>query len=145
MIETGMDILLLEDSADDALFFRDAVENLGLGYKVQVATNGLEALLLLFGDVAGQELKIYPKLIVLDLKTPKISGLEVLKKVKSHPQARTIPVVVFSSSQEKSDRVESYRLGVNSYLVKPMEPEDFSASVGMLARYWIQLNQHPNS
>ncbi len=140
-----MDILLVEDSVDDALFFRDAVESLRLGYKVRVVTDGLEALLLLFGEGAGGDLKIDPKLIVLDLKTPKVSGLEVLRKVKSHPQARTIPVVVFSSSQEKSDRVESYRFGVNSYLVKPMEPEDFSASVGMLARYWIQLNQHPTT
>jgi CheY-like chemotaxis protein len=139
-----VDILLVEDSDDDAAFFTDALEETKINVQWRRVSNGAEALTLLFGSSPGDGLPIVrPRLIVLDLKLPKVSGLELLRQLKSNAHARTIPVVVLSSSQEKRDLAESYKLGVNSYLVKPMDPERFDESVRILCRYWLQFNEPP--
>lgn len=143
MTDENADILLVEDSADDAAFFTHALKEAGLSAQVRVARDGAEALALLFGDGnAGDETPLLrPRLIVLDLKLPKVSGLEVLHRLKADPHTQTIPVVVLSSSQEKRDLAESYQLGVNSYLVKPMDFDEFAALIHALSRYWLQYNQ----
>ena len=140
-----VDILLVEDSHDDATFFRHALEVSGLRPSMKIARDGAEALAAVFG-AAGQAEAVpilAPRMIVLDLKLPKISGLEVLQRLKANPHTRSIPVVVLSSSQEKRDLVESYSLGLNSFLVKPMDFDEYTALVNALGKYWLQLNQTP--
>ena len=95
------------------------------------------------GRYATRPLSQRPKVIILDLKLPKVSGLEVLRRLKADPRTRTIPVVVLSSSQEERDLIASYELGVNSYIVKPMEFDDFSKSAQMIGQYWLQFNHPP--
>jgi CheY-like chemotaxis protein len=145
MTDDAPDILLVEDSPDDAGFFLNAVAETKLGARVQVARDGVAALAVIFGignpDNAMPILR--PRLIVLDLKLPKVGGLEVLRRLKSNLHARSIPVVVFSSSHEKRDLVESYHLGVNSYLVKPLDFDEFRTVVRGLAQYWLQANHPP--
>ncbi|HTX20816.1 MAG TPA: response regulator [Candidatus Aquilonibacter sp.] len=143
MTDETVDILLVEDSADDAAFFAHALKEAGLPAQARTARDGAEALALLFGtgSPGGAAPLIRPRLIVLDLKLPKVGGLEVLHQLKANPHTRTIPVVVLSSSREKRDLAESYQLGVNSYLVKPMDFDAFAALIRALSRYWLQYNQ----
>jgi CheY-like chemotaxis protein len=145
MSDELIDILLVEDSADDAAFVRHALEEAKLGARLRIARDGVEALTLIFGTVTRDDVTplVRPKLILLDLKLPKIDGLEVLRRLKSNPHTRELPVVVLSSSQEKRDLSDSYRLGVNSYLVKPMDFDEFADSVRIASRYWLELNQIP--
>lgn len=140
-----MDILLVEDGKDDAAFFNHALKEAGLSAHVQIARDGAEALAAVFGPGnRGDKVPMMrPRLIVLDLKLPKISGLEVLHRLKANPHTRTIPVVVLSSSREKRDLAECYQSGVNSYLVKPMDFEEYAKRVHLLGRYWLQHNQIP--
>ena len=107
----------------------------------------MEALTLLFGmgNPADAVPIVRPKLIILDLKLPKVSGLEVLRRLKANLYSRSIPVVTLSSSREKRDLAESYQLGANSYLVKPMDFDEFGKVVRMLGCYWLQVNQPPKS
>ena len=143
MTDEAIDILLVEDSQDDAVFFAHALEETKLGARVRVARDGVEALALIFGvgNPDNAMPAIWPKLVVLDLKLPKVGGLEVLRRLKANLHTRSIPVVVFSSSVEKRDLVESYHLGANSYLVKPMDFDEFRKAVRMLGQYWLQFNQ----
>jgi CheY-like chemotaxis protein len=145
MTDDETDILLVEDSPDDTAFFLNAVAETKLGARVQVARDGVEALALIFGTRHPDDAMpvIRPRLIVLDLKLPKVGGLEVLRRLKSNLHTRSIPAVVFSSSHEKRDLVESYHLGVNSYLVKPLDFDKFRQVVRGLAQYWLQAN-HPS-
>jgi two-component system response regulator len=140
-----IDILLVEDSADDAAFVRHALEEANLGVQLHIARDGAEALSLLFGGTAPVETAplFRPRVIVLDLKLPKVNGLEVLRRLKTNQHARSIPVVVLSSSQENSDLIASYEANVNSFLVKPMDFDEFRSLVQALGRYWIQCNQVP--
>jgi len=140
-----VDILLVEDSADDAAFFTHALKEAALSAQVRHARNGVEALAAIFGPNNGSDKVpvMRPRLIVLDLKLPKVSGLEVLHRLKENPHTRTVPVVVLSSSQEKRDLAESYQLGVNSYLVKPMDFDEYAELIHTIGRYWLQLNQAP--
>jgi two-component system response regulator len=142
---TDIDILLVEDSKDDSAFFVHALEEAKLSARVHIARDGAEALTLIFGTGNPNDSfpTIRPKIIVLDLKLPKISGLELLRRLKTNPHTRAIPIVVLSSSQEKSDLAESYQLGLNSYLVKPMDFDEFADLVQMLGRYWLKCNQAP--
>lgn len=142
-----MDILLVEDSEDDAAFFVLALRESSPAARLRRVRDGVEALALLFGtgNPADAVPVVRPKLIVLDLKLPKVSGLEVLRQLKANPHSRSIPVVTLSSSREKRDLAESYQLGANSYLVKPMDFDEFGDTVRTLGRYWLQFNQPPKS
>ena len=137
--------MLVEDSPDDADFFVHTFEKAGLAARSHIIPDGAEALDFVFctGRYATRPLSQRPKVIILDLKLPKVSGLEVLRRLKADPRTRTIPVVVLSSSQEERDLIASYELGVNSYIVKPMEFDDFSKSAQMIGQYWLQFNHPP--
>jgi two-component system response regulator len=140
-----VDILLVEDNPDDLELALRALKKANLCNRIHVARDGEEALDFIFceGPHAGRTLDFTPKIILLDLKLPKISGLEVLRRVKGDPRTRLIPVVVLTSSKEQTDLVESYQLGVNSYIAKPVDFEGFAAAVQHLGLYWLLLNQSP--
>lgn len=139
------EILLIEDSLEDARLTLRALQKAGLTEKVTVIRDGAEALEFLFCEGAhAQRLpEPRPALILLDLKLPKVDGLGVLAKVKSDSRTCSIPVVMLTSSQEKRDVTESYRLGVNSYLVKPVDFDGFLAATRLLVKYWLDLNHAP--
>ena len=137
-----VDILLIEDSPDDAALFEHALKDARPSVGLHVTRDGVEALELLFGTNGHSvEPRLRPRLIVLDLKMPRMNGTEVLRTLKRNPHTRSIPVVVLSSSQEKQDLTNCYQLGANSYLVKPMDFEKFSATAQSLVSYWLHLNQ----
>ena len=142
---TIIEILLVEDSLEDLELTCRALKNAKLGNHLQIARDGAEALDFIFceGPHAQRRIEDTPKLILLDLKLPKVDGLEVLQRLKSDPRTRNIPVVVLTSSKEQSDVVKSYELGVNSYIVKPVNFEGFMAAVQELGMYWLLLNQPP--
>jgi len=143
MAVESIDLLLVDDSADDTAFVLHALGTAGLAPATRTAQDGAEALDLLFGDEGSETgaLRLVPRLIILDLKMPKVDGIEVLRRLKSNPQARAVPVVVWSSSLEKRDLTTSYDLGVNSYLVKPMDAGEFARSIREVVRYWLTLNR----
>lgn len=142
-----IEILLVEDSPEDLELTCRALKNANLGNHLQIARDGAEALDFLFGEGehAGRQIEETPKLILLDLKLPKVDGLEVLQRIKSDERTRRIPVVVLTSSKEQRDIVESYALGVNSYIVKPVNFEGFAHAVQKLGVYWLLLNQPPQA
>ena len=141
-----VEILLVEDSAEDLELALRALRKANLTNHIAVARDGIEALDFIFceGAHAGRRIADTPKVILLDLKLPKVDGLEVLQRIKGDPRTRHIPVVVLTSSKEHSDVVKSYRLGVNSYIVKPVNFERFAEAVEHLEMYWLLLNQPPN-
>ncbi|WP_395746495.1 response regulator [Prosthecobacter sp.] len=140
-----IEILLVEDSLEDLELTRRALRNANLGNRIQVARDGEEALEFIFCEGAheGRKIEDTPRLILLDLKLPKVDGLEVLARIKGDPRTRHIPVVVLTSSREQVDVVKSYQLGVNSYIVKPVNFESFTTAVQELGMYWLLLNQPP--
>lgn len=137
-----VEILIVEDNPSDAEIALRALKKNNMANHVYVVTDGEEALDFIFskGNYSGRQLNAHPKLILLDLKLPKIDGLEVLREIKSHTQTRTIPVVMLTSSKEESDIVKSYELGVNSYIVKPVNFDKFVEAVRDLGFYWLLLN-----
>ncbi len=141
----GVEILIVEDTPGDLELALRALKKANLTNSIQIARDGAEALDFIFGEgeFSGRWLENGPKVILLDLKLPKIDGLEVLKRLKSDPRTKAIPVVVLTSSKEQSDVVESYKLGVNSYIVKPVNFERFAVAVQQLGMYWLLLNQPP--
>ena len=141
--ETG--ILVVEDNQDDLDLTLRALRKARLPHQLHVSRDGAEALEFIFceGVHAGRKIENTPLLILLDLKLPKIDGLEVLARIKGDPRTRLIPVAVLTSSKEPRDVRESYELGVNSYVVKPVSFESFTATVQELGIYWLQLNQAP--
>jgi len=140
MIESiDPDVLLVEDNPDDVELTLRALKRARLVNPVRVARDGAEALELLFGE--GARLK--PKVVLLDLKLPRVSGLEVLERIRGAEATRTLPVVVLTSSREEPDIRRAYELGANSYVVKPVEFEKFVAAVGEVGQYWLVLNQPP--
>ncbi|MBI3332818.1 MAG: response regulator [Candidatus Omnitrophica bacterium] len=143
-METGLvDILLVEDNQNDAELTLRALKKVNLGERVFVARDGAEALEFLFasgaysdrGAVAG------PRLVLLDLKLPKVDGLEVLRRIKGNEATRIIPVVILTSSKEQRDISEAYRLGANSYIAKEVDFNKFSRAIAELGLYWLFLNQ----
>lgn len=144
-IENQIEILLVEDNPSDVELTLHALKKHNLANRIEVVRDGAEALEFIFctGKYAHRSIENSPKVILLDLKLPKVDGLEVLRRVKSDPCTRTIPVVVLTSSREERDIVESYRLGVNSYITKPVDFEQFTEAVRQLGFYWLLLNQPP--
>src|SRR5262245_6472898 len=142
-----IEVLLVEDNARDAELALRALRKRHLANKVVHVQDGAEALDFLFGRgaYAGRDKNQQPKVVLLDLKLPKVDGLEVLRVIKNEEHTKTIPVVVMTSSREQRDLVESYQLGVNSYIVKPVEFDNFAAAVAELGCYWILLNQLPDT
>lgn len=140
-----IEILLVEDNPDDVELTLRVLRRQNLANNVHVVRDGAEALEFIFGTGAYAERDINkkPKVILLDLKLPKVDGLEVLRKVKSDERTRVIPVVVLTSSHEERDIVESYKLGVNSYITKPVDFEKFVDAVSELGLYWLLLNRPP--
>jgi CheY-like chemotaxis protein len=140
-----VEILLVEDNAHDAEMAMRELRKRNLANKLVWVKDGAAALELIFGarPHTGAKLNCRPKVILLDLKLPKVDGLEVLRQLKSDPKAKTIPVVVLTSSREAPDIARSYELGVNSYIVKPVNFDKFSAAVAQLGLYWLLLNQPP--
>jgi two-component system response regulator len=141
----GMDILLIEDNPEDVEITLRAFKKHHIANKIHVVRDGEEALECLFGT--GRYTEGSPcqntRLILLDLKLPKVDGLEILQKCKTDPRTKHIPVVVLTSSREEQDLVKSYNYGVNSYVVKPVDFPQFSDAVRQLGMYWMLLNQVP--
>ena len=142
----GTEILLIEDNAEDVEITLRAFKKYQLANTIHVVRDGEEALECLFrtGRYADGTLGSNTRLILLDLKLPKVDGLEILQRCKSDPRTKNIPVVVLTSSREDRDLVESYKLGVNSYVVKPVDFSQFTEAVRQLGLYWILLNQVPS-
>ncbi|MDZ8259097.1 response regulator [Nostoc sp. ChiQUE01b] len=138
-------IVLVEDNPTDAELTIRALRRGRIGNNIQLLQDGAEALDFLFcrGEYAHRSMTNQPKVILLDLKLPRVSGLEVLRQLKSDPRTQMIPVVVLTSSAEDQDIIESYQLGVNSYIVKPVDFEQFNQAVQQLSFYWILFNQLP--
>ncbi|MBW4424158.1 MAG: response regulator [Nostoc desertorum CM1-VF14] len=143
--EQPISIVLVEDNPTDAELTIRALRRSRIGNQIQLLEDGVEALDFLFcrGNYAHRSMTNQPKVILLDLKLPRISGLEVLRQLKADPRTQRIPVVVLTSSAEDQDIIESYQLGVNSYIVKPVDFEQFNQVVQQLGFYWILFNQLP--
>lgn len=140
-----VEVLLAEDNPSDVELTLRAFKKNNLTNKIHVVTDGAQALDFVFctGPYAGRDIKSPPKVILLDLKLPKIGGKEVLKRIKSDARTRTIPVVILTSSQEEVDVFESYDSGANSYIVKPVDFEKFVKKIAELGLYWIFTNKPP--
>jgi two-component system response regulator len=140
-----IELLLVEDNPQDLELALRSLRKINLANHIEVARDGAEALDVIFceGPHAGRKMADGPRVILLDLKLPKVDGLEVLKRVKGDPRTRAIPVVVLTSSKEQRDIVESYHLGVNSYIVKPVNFDGFTEAMREVGVYWLMLNQAP--
>jgi len=140
-----VDILLVEDNPDDVELALHALRKENLANSIHVARDGEEALEFLFcqGPYAGRSFEQPPKLVLLDLKLPKVDGLEVLKRVKADERTKTIPIVILTSSREERDLIKGYGLGANSYIQKPVDFEQFRETIKTVGLYWLVINQIP--
>lgn len=140
-------ILLVEDNPADAELAIRALRRNQISNQIQLLVDGAEALDFIFcrGEYINRRITDHPKIVFLDLKLPKINGLEVLQQIKSDPRTKTIPIVMLTSSSQDSDVVESYKLGVNSYIVKPVDFEDFNKTVEQMGLYWLLMNRASHS
>ena len=136
-------ILLVEDNPDDVDLTLRALKSHNITNEVLVAKDGVEALDYLFGAPDGPALDELPAVVLLDLKLPKIDGLEVLKEIRNTPALKSIPVVMLTSSKEEQDLLRSYELGVNAYVVKPVDFEEFVRAIADLGIFWAVLNEPP--
>ena len=145
MMNDVMEVLLVEDDPQDAELTLRALQGDNLRNRIEVARDGEEALDFLFcrGAYSGRSPNHPPKLVLLDLKLPKVDGLQVLQEIKTRPESRAIPVVVLTSSGEQRDMVESYKLGVNSYIQKPVDVIQFRHTLKTLGQYWLVVNRPP--
>ena len=140
-----VEVLLVEDNMHDAEMTIRALKKVNLANNLVHVKDGEEALDFIYaqGKFADRESANLPKVILLDIKMPKVDGIEVLKQLKSREQSKTIPVVIMTSSKEEQDIINSYQLGVNSYVVKPVDFEGFARAVSQLGLYWLLTNQPP--
>ncbi|MDO9100700.1 MAG: response regulator [Candidatus Nitrotoga sp.] len=138
-------ILLVEDNPDDEVLALRALKQNRIDNGVVVARDGAEALDYLFGKgkYAGRDLNVMPALILLDLKLPKVDGLEVLKQLRANPLTALLPVAMLTSSREESDLLAGYKLGLNSYILKPVDFDQFTEAVRNLGVYWLAINETP--
>jgi CheY-like chemotaxis protein len=138
-------ILLVEDNVDDEALTLRALKRHNIANEVVVAHDGVEALDYLFGtgSHAGRDATKLPQVILLDLKLPKLDGLEVLRRIRANPATRLQPVVILTSSKEEQDLIDSYSLGANSYIRKPVDFVRFSEAIRQLSLYWLLLNESP--
>ena len=146
MNENTVEVILVEDNPADAEMTLAALSEHNFANKVKLLKDGAEAVDYILNNVdciAGQTGKCCPRVILLDLKLPKIDGLEVLRRIRSNERTKSVPVVVLTSSNEEKDRIESYKLGVNSYIVKPVNFDDFARSVAEIGCYWLLMNKPP--
>jgi two-component system response regulator len=146
MAQEQVEILLAEDNAEDAEMTMRALRRNNLANRLHWVKDGAEALDYLFctGAYAGRNAARPPKLVLLDIKMPKVDGIEVLRRLKADAATRSIPVVVMTSSNEERDVFESYRLGVNSYIVKPVQFDAFMETVAKIGMYWVLTNRVPH-
>jgi CheY-like chemotaxis protein len=144
-LNNPVEILLVEDNPNDLELALHALKRNHLANHIEVVRDGADALDFIFctGAYAHRHVEDQPRVILLDLKLPKVDGMEVLQRIKGDPRTRSIPVVMLTSSREERDVVESYELGVNSYIVKPVDFEQFTEAVRGLGMYWLLLNQPP--
>ena len=142
-MENDVEILLVEDNPHDAEMTIRALRKVNLANKLIHVKDGVEALDFIFakGAFAERQMANKPKVILLDIKMPRIDGIEVLRQIKSNDMTKTIPVVIMTSSKEEQDVITSYNLGVNSYVVKPVDFEGFAKAVSELGFYWLIINQ----
>ncbi len=140
-----VEILLVEDSPEDAELTIRALRRYKIANEIQVAEDGAEALDFLFcrGSFKDRTPSHYPKLVLLDLKLPKVSGMEVLRAIRADKRTKAIPVVVLTSSKEERDLIDGYQLGVNAYAQKPVDFEQFSETVRQIGMFWMLINQPP--
>ena len=145
MTDHIVDLLLVEDNPDDVELTLHAFKKINLSNPVHVVRDGAEALEFLFctGAYAHRKIQDSPKVVLLDLKLPKVDGLEVLRCIRADPRTKSMPVVILTTSREERDIVSSYELGVNSYIVKPVDFEQFVEATRTLGLYWLLLNQRP--
>lgn len=145
MNDSIVEILLVEDNPNDVKLTLHAFKKHHLGNSIHVVRDGVEALDFLFctGAYTNRQIAQHPKVILLDLKLPKIDGLEVLRRIRADARTQQIPVVVLTSSREDRDLIESYKLGINSYIVKPTDFEQFIEATRSLGMYWVLLNHPP--
>jgi len=138
-------ILLVEDNPDDVKLTLRALEKSRISNEVTVARDGVEALDYLFGTgrFEGRDTELMPQVVLLDLKMPKIDGIEVLRRIRSDERTKLLPVVILTTSNEDKDRIETYRLGANSYIRKPVDFNQFAEAVKQLGLYWLVLNEPP--
>ena len=138
-------ILLVEDNADDEALTVRALKKSNVVNNLVIARDGVEALDYLFstGIYAGQHVGVLPSLVLLDLKLPKLDGLEVLRRLRADERTKRLPVVVLTSSKEEQDLVKSYNYGANSYIRKPVDFNQFTEAVQQLGMYWLMLNEAP--
>lgn len=144
---TNKIILLVEDNPDDQVLTLRALRNSTVKSEVVVVNDGAEALDYLFGrgNYASRDLSVMPQLILLDLKLPKIDGLEVLRQLRVNSRTHLLPVVILTTSAEEKDRLQGYSLRANSYVRKPVDYAEFATAVQQLGLYWLVLNQAPPS
>jgi len=142
MLDQRTDILLVEDNPNDVKLTLHAFKTANLANTVHVARDGVEALEFLFctGPHADRKVEKMPKLVLLDLKLPRLDGHEVLKRIKGDPRTSGIPVVVLTSSSEERDVMRTYEVGANSYIIKPVDFEQFTESVRDIGKYWLEIN-----
>jgi two-component system response regulator len=138
-------ILLVEDDPDDEALTLRALRRGGVEHTLVVTRDGVEALDYLFGTgtYVGRDLAIMPQLVLLDLKLPRLDGLEVLRRIRAEERTRLLPVVILTSSDEERDRLEGYRHGANSYVRKPVDYDQFAEAVRRLGLYWLLINEPP--
>jgi CheY-like chemotaxis protein len=143
MLEHVVEIVLVEDNSNDVELTLDALQTHRLANRVKVLRDGQEALDYFFceGKYAERDFCEQPKVVLLDLKLPKVDGLDVLRRIRADERTKRLPVVVLTSSNEHRDRLRSYDLGVNSYIVKPVEFEKFSDAVAEIGLYWVVMNK----